>query len=389
MRQRGREGLREQRPVATMEAAEGRLSSEDSGEMGGGMAAAAVEGIMERIQSDDEECRVQAAKEIRRLTKTSPKHRRQLEGTVVPLVSMLRSSNPEFTEAAMLALLNLAVKDERNKIKIVDAGAVEPLIGFLRSTNSNLQEHATAALLTLTASSINKPIVSAAGAIPLLVKILRDGNLQAKVDAVMALYNLSTLPEDINTILAAKPIPPLVNLLKICKKSSKIAEKCTALVELLLGHDEGRMALTSEEGGVLSVVEVLEEGSPLSREHAIGALLTMCESDHCRYREVILNEGVMPGLLELTVQGTPKSQSKARSLLQLLRKSSYSGSELQAETLENILTNIVAQIDGDDCVGKAKKMLADMVQVSMEQSLRHLQKRAFATPTKQSRTKRQ
>ena len=119
---------------------------------------------------------------------------------------------------------------------------------------------------------------------------------KAKVDAVMALYNLSTLPEDINTILAAKPIPPLVNLLKICKKSSKIAEKCTALVELLLGHDEGRMALTSEEGGVLLVVEVLEEGSPLSREHAIGALLTMCESDHCRYREVILNEGVMPGL---------------------------------------------------------------------------------------------
>lgn len=97
----------------TMEPTKVRASGEDSGEMGGGRAAAAVEGIMEWIQSDDEKCRVQAAKEIRRLTKTSPKHRRHLEGTVVPLVSMLRSSNPEFAEAAMLALLNLAVKDER------------------------------------------------------------------------------------------------------------------------------------------------------------------------------------------------------------------------------------------------------------------------------------
>lgn len=269
----------------------------------------------------------------------------------------------------------------------MDAGALEPLIGFLQSADSNLQEYATAALLTLTAASINKPIISAAGAIPLLVKILRDGSPQAKVDAVMALYNLSTLPRNINTILSAKPIPPLINLLKCCKKSSKTAEKCTALLESLLSHDEGRTALTSEEGGVLTVVEVLEDGYPLSREHAVGALLTLCESDRCRYREVILKEGAIPGLLELTVQGTPKSQSKARHLLHLLRNSPYPRSELQADTLENIVSNIVAQIDGDDRAEKAKKMLADMVQVSMERSLRHMQQRAFATPTERSLSK--
>lgn len=48
--------------------------------------------------------------------------------------------------------------------------------------------------------------------------------------------------------------------------------------------------MTFEEGGVLTVVEALEEGSPLSREHAVGALLTMCKSDRCRHREVILNK---------------------------------------------------------------------------------------------------
>lgn len=259
----------------------------------------------------------------------------------------------------------------------MEAGALEPIISFLKSQDLNIQEYATASLLTLSASSVNKPIISASGAIPLLVKILGHGSPQAKADAAMALSNLSTHPDNLQIILETKPIPSIVNLLKTCKKSSKTAEKCSALIESLVGFDESKIALTSVEGGVLAVVEVLENGSLQSREHAVGALLTMCQSDRCKYREPILKEGVIPGLLELTVQGTPKSQSKAQLLLQLLRDSPYARSELQPDTLENIVCNIISQIDGEDQSGKAKKMLAEMVQVSMEQSLRHLQQRAL------------
>lgn len=270
----------------------------------------------------------------------------------------------------------------RNKISIVEAGALEPIISFLKSQDLNLQEYATASLLTLSASTVNKPIITASGAIPLLVQVLKHGSPQARADAVMALSNLSTHPNNLHVILETEPIPSIVNLLKNCKKSSKTAEKCSALIESLVGFEEGRIALTSEEGGVLAVVEVLENGSLQSREHAVGALLTMCQSDRCKYREPILREGVIPGLLELTVQGTPKSQSKAQMLLQLLRESPYPRSELQPDTLENIVCNIISQIDGEEQSGKAKKMLAEMVQVSMEQSLRHLQQRALVcTPT--------
>ncbi|KAF3444353.1 hypothetical protein FNV43_RR14044 [Rhamnella rubrinervis] len=215
----------------------------------------------------------------------------------------------------------MKVKMRRNKTKIVEAGALEPIISFLKSHSSNLQEYATASLLTLSASVINKPLISASGAIPLLVEILRYGSSQAKVDALKALSNLSTGRG------ARKWVPP-------------------------------------------------------SREIAVGALLTMCQSDRCKYREPILKEGVIPGLLELTVQGTPKSQSKVQTLLRLLRDSPYPRSELEPDTVENIVCNIISQIDGDDQSGKAKKMLADMVQVSMEQSLRHLQQRALVcTPS--------
>ncbi|KAJ4961919.1 hypothetical protein NE237_021829 [Protea cynaroides] len=338
---------------------------------------AIVQQTIEFIQSEDSNSKIQAAREIRRLTKTSQKHRRYFSGAIEPLVAMLRSDSSDCYEAALFALLNLAVKDEMNKIAIVDAGALPPLICFLNSNDSNLREYATAALLTLSASAVNKPKISASGAIPLLVEILRDGSPQAKVDSLMALYNLSTHPGNLSIILAAKAISPLVNLLKSCKKSSKTVEKCSALLESLLSFDEGRTALIFEEGGVLAVVEVLESGSLQSREHAVGALLTMCKSDRCRYREPILREGVIPGLLELTVQGTPKSQLKARTLLELLRDSPNRRTEFQADTLENIVCNIVSQIDGEDRSGKAQKMLAEMVQVSMEQSLRHLEKRAL------------
>jgi vacuolar protein 8 len=285
-------------------------------------------------------------------------------------------------ESALLALLNLAVKDEKNKSSILKAGALEPIINFLQCQSSTLQEHATAALLTLSASAINKPIIGASGAIPLIVDILMHGGPQAKVDALMALSNLSTHPDNLNIIVESNPVPSIVNLLKTYKKSSKTAEKCSALLESLVGFEEGRSALISEEGGVLAVVEVLENGSHQSREHAVGALLTMCASDRCKYREPILGEGVIPGLLELTVQGTAKSQSKARTLLQLLRDSPYPRSEFEPDTLENIVCSIISKIDGEDQSGKAKKMLTEMVQVSMEQSLRHLQQRALVcTPT--------
>ncbi|KAE8673155.1 protease Do-like 7-like [Hibiscus syriacus] len=343
----------------------------------------AVLRALQLIQYDHPDSMLQAAKEIRRLAKTSQRCRRLLADAVIPLVSMLRAESPESQhESALLALLNLAVKDEKNKMSIVEAGALEPIIRFLQSDNINLQGSATAVLLTLSASVNNKPIIITSGAISLLVHMLTHGPTQSKVDAVTALSNLSTHPKNLTAINETSPIPSIVSLLKASKKSSKAAEKCCSVIASLVCFDEGRTALAAEDGGILAVVEVLENGTLQAREHAVGALLTTCESDRCKYREPILREGVIPGLLELTVQGTPKSQTKAKTLLRLLRESPYPRSELQPDTLENIVCNLISQMDGEDPSSKAKKMVAEMVQVSMEQSLRHLQQRALVcTPT--------
>ncbi|KAI7739363.1 hypothetical protein M8C21_010706 [Ambrosia artemisiifolia] len=326
--------------------------------------------------------KIQAAKDIRRLTKTSQRYRRHFSAAIPALVSMLRFQSLDAKAAALLALLNLAVQDETNKISIVDAGALEPIVAFFQLGDSNMEEHATALLATLSASPVKRSTIGASGAIPFLVEILNQGTPQAKMDALLALFNLSSEKDNLALILKSQPIPYLVNILNNSKKSSKISERCMALLESLVSFEEGRVSLTSEEGGVLAVVEVLERGSPQNREHAVGTLLTMCQSDRCKYREPILKEGVIPGLLELTVQGTPNSQTKAHTLLRLLRESPYPRSENEPDTLENIVCDIISQIGGEEQSGNAKQMLADMVQVSMEQSLRHLQRRALVcTPS--------
>lgn len=266
----------------------------------------------------------------------------------------------------------------RNKVAIVEAGSLYPVTHYLKSTNPNLQEYATALLLTLSASSHNKPAITASNPIPLLFEILKTGSKQARTDSLMSLYNLSTLPENLLSLVSLHPIPPLLTLIRSCRrKASKIAEKSCALLESLVTFDQGRIALIEETGGVLTVVEVIEEGSLLAKEHAVGTLLTMCESNRDKYREVILSEGAIPGLLELTVHGMPKSRMKARKLLELLRNSTYDRPRLEVDTIDNIVSDVVLQMDGQDCADKARRMVAEMVRVSMERSLRHLKQRAF------------
>ncbi|OVA08276.1 Armadillo [Macleaya cordata] len=339
------------------------------------------------INGDDEiEVQIQAARDIRKLiAKSSVKTRSNcaVSGVIQPLISMLSSSNLDAVESSLLALLNLAVRNERNKVTIVTSGAVPPLVELLKFQNGRLRDLATAAILTLSASSSNKPTIAASGSVPLLVQILSASSVQGKVDAVTALYNLSTCTKHLAPILAAEAVPPLLTLLKECKKYSKFAEKTSALVEMLSGFEEGRTAISNSNFGILTLVETVEDGSLISTEHAVGALLSLCWSCRSKYRELILKEGAIPGLLRLTVEGTTKAQERARTLLDLLRDSPQKRLPVSS-VLESIISDIALQVDGADkgAAETANRLLQDMVQRGMELSLNSLQLRAASfTPT--------
>ncbi|XP_068637702.1 U-box domain-containing protein 4 [Aristolochia californica] len=327
-----------------------------------------------KLANGDLESRIQAARDIRKLAKASATTRSifAAAGVIQPLVSMLGSSESGARESALLALLNLAARNERNKVKIVTSGALPPLLELLKLETGNLRDLATAAILTLSASSANKPIIAASGATPLLVQILSSGSVQGKVDAVTALYNLSTCKHNFTPALATLAVPSLLFLLKECKKYSKFAEKTTALLEILSGLEEGRIAISKSDGGILTVVETVEDGSLISTEHAVGVLLSLCRSCRSKYRELILREGAIPGLLQLTAEGTPKAQESARTLLDLLRDSPPQ-QRLASAVLGSFVYDIASQVESAET---AKKLLRDMVQRSMEMNMTRMQLRA-------------
>ncbi|KAL2524820.1 ARM repeat superfamily protein [Abeliophyllum distichum] len=351
-----------------------------------------MEELVGRLGNGDLKEKIEAAMAVRKLVRKSNskssksvvRSRLASAGVIDPLVSMLQPSFPlSAREPALLALLNLAVRNQRNKIRIVTSGAIPPLLELLKFQHGNLKELAAAAILTLSSAAPNKPTIAASGVAPLLVRVLCSGSVQGRVDAVTALYNLSTCEEDPKLVLAPEAVPPLIDLLKECKKYSKFAEKTTALLEILSNSDEGRIAITNVDGGILTLVETVEDGSLVSTAHAVGALLSLCQSSRDKYRELILREGAIPGLLRLTAEGTPEAQDRARILLDLLRESPPQN-RLTSSVLERIVYNFAAHVDGTDKANEtAKKLLRDMVQKSMEHSLSHMQLRA-SSPFKDS-----
>ncbi|GMI98587.1 hypothetical protein like AT4G12710 [Hibiscus trionum] len=335
--------------------------------------------LSEKLIAGDLQAKIEAARDIRKVVRKSSGSGRTRSkfaaaGVIPPLVSMLRCPNLDARQASLLALLNLAVRNERNKINIVTAGAVPPLVELLKLQNNGVSELATAAILTLSAAAPNKSAIASSGAAPFLVQILSSGSVQGKVDAVTVLHNLSTCNENSNSvrILNAKAVSPLINLLKECKKYSKFAEKATALLEILSKSEEGRVAIIDTDGGILTLVEIVEDGSLLSTQHAVGALLSVCESCREKYREHILKEGAIPGLLRLTVEGTNIARERARSLLDLLRDTPQE--KKSAAPSEKIVYDIAIRVNGTDNVADtAKRLLEDMVQRSMELSMNSIQ----------------
>ncbi|GFP87726.1 U-box domain-containing protein 4 [Phtheirospermum japonicum] len=258
-------------------------------------------------------------------------------------------------------------------MRIVTAGAVPPLVELLKYQTDNLSELSSAAILSLSSVASNKPTIASSGAPVLLVQVLCTGSVQGGVDAVTALYNLSTSEDEPKFNLDAKAVPPLINLLKECKKYSKFAEKTTFLLEIFSGSEEGRNEITSVDGGILALVEMVEDGSLISMFHAVGALLSLCESLRDKYRALILNEGAIPGLLRLTAEGSPTAQDRARALLDFLRDSPPEKRLLTSSKLERIVYDFAVHIDGmDKAVETAKKLLQDMDQKKMEMSLSRL-----------------
>ncbi|XP_028121163.1 U-box domain-containing protein 4 [Camellia sinensis] len=344
--------------------------------------AAVVEGLL----CGDGQRQILAAK---RVCKATSKQRHKLaERVVAPLVMMLHPRQQQQVqdydtiEAALFALLSLASGSEQNKIHIVKSGAVPALLKLLHCQIESLFNLVIAALLILSSCTANKLAIAASGAIQLLIEFLnseytndnnhQDNNnnnniiisIQAKLDIIATLHNLSTYHQTIPSIVLSGVVVSLVQLICGYEKSSELVDKAMALLERIVSSSESALTEAASTGGTIqALVEALEEGSPLCKENAVGILVLICQSCRERYRGMILREGVMPGLLQLSVDGTWRAKEMARALLLLLRdcSSHHHGSSRNKQWKNVLLERAMEQIDADERVGTALRLVEETI----------------------------
>ena len=233
-----------------------------------------------------------------------------------------------------------------------------------------------AALLILSSCTANKLVIAASGAIQILAEMLNGANtkgdnngissmsMQAKLDAISTLQNLSTCHQIIPLVVSSGAVFSLIQLLGGGgDKTSELVQKAISLLEMMASWSEVAVEEVAGTGGAIqALVETVEEGSPQCQEHAVGILLLICQSCREKYRGLILREGIMPGLLQMSVHGTWRAKEMAQDLLLLLREYPNYGSrkkQLKNEQLEQIMKEIDAE--GEEVPGTALKMVEEML----------------------------
>ncbi|RDY04400.1 U-box domain-containing protein 3, partial [Mucuna pruriens] len=320
------------------------------------------EEVVENLWNGDRKSQIQAAIKLGRL---SSKQRHKLEGSgvMVPLVSMLHSENYEAIEAALCALLSLSFGSERNKIRIIKSGALPVLLSLLHSHSQTVTQLTLAAMLTLSSCKANKVTIASSGAVQLLAEFVNSsGSTQSQFDAIATLHNLTTCQEIIPLIVSSGVMLSLLELIHTSVKSCPLVEKAIGLLENIVSSSESALCEAASTGGAIRMlVETIEDGSLLSKEHAVCILLLICQSCREKYRGLILTEGVMPGLLQLSVDGTWRAKSMARELLLLLRDcSNYSSkcTQINHELIEQIMEEIEA---GEKLADTTLRLVEEMI----------------------------
>lgn len=343
--------------------------------------------VVKRLQSSHV---LEAAKEVRRLTKEVPDTRTTLAllGAIPPLIALLDSEDSISQIAALYALLNLAIGNDANKAAIVKAGAVHKMLKLVSDfPNPDVAEGVVANFLGLSALDSNKPIIGSSGAIPFLVKTLKNvdntNSCQARQDSLRALYNLSISPLNVYPILESDLIEYIMNKLG----DMDVSERFLSILCNVVSVAEARKAISSVPDVFPTLIDVVSwSDAPGCQEKASYILMVMAHKSYGD-RQAMIEAGITSALLELTLLGSTLSQKRASRILECLRvdkgkqvSDNYGGMSTTISAPQGCTTycSSVESKDGmeDDMMSEEKKAVKQLVQQSLQNNMKRIVKRA-------------
>ncbi|XP_058092082.1 U-box domain-containing protein 6-like isoform X2 [Magnolia sinica] len=219
-------------------------------------------------------------------------------------------SNVEAQRTGAQVLLAF-VSNIRNGTPPLHEDAFQLLASFL---DSEISKEALAIMQVLTNHQSFKSKIMASGALPSLIKILGSQVNELQVQAVKVLCDLSSHSDFRSHILSSGCIAKLVQLLG----DGVVTGNCIKILQNVCDTEEARVAIFETNGCIESISELLDTGTRDEQEHAVAVLLSICShsSDCCHS---VMNEGVIPALVNISINGNMRGKESAMKLLQLLR----------------------------------------------------------------------
>ena len=156
--------------------------------------------------------------------------------------------------------------------------------------------------------------ITASGALVSIRRILDSHSTEFQKQAIKILHNLSSNNDICSQIVLMECIPKLVPLLK----NGNLSSYSVVLLRNLCDIEEARVSVAETNGCIASIAELLESGSREEQEHAAAILLSLC-SQRLHYCQLVMEEGVIPSLVDISINGTDKGRAIALELLRQLR----------------------------------------------------------------------
>ncbi|XP_019200412.1 PREDICTED: U-box domain-containing protein 6-like [Ipomoea nil] len=236
------------------------------------------------------------------------------------LDSAVEARNEMAQEIGAMALFNLGVNNDRNKEMMLAAGVLPLLEKMI--TNSKCIGAVTALYLNLSCLEEAKPVVGSSEAVPFLIGVLlHESDVQCKLDAIHAIFNLSNHPANITHLISAGILKALQALMKCLDDDEEHTwtEKCITVLINLTSCKEAQHQMVSAPGLINNLASVLDSGEAVEQEQAAACLLVLCNGNE-QCSQMVLQEGVIPSLVSMSVNGTVRGKQKAQKLLMLFRE---------------------------------------------------------------------
>ncbi|KAK9113378.1 hypothetical protein Syun_020175 [Stephania yunnanensis] len=189
----------------------------------------------------------------------------------------------------MDSLINLLHEDDKNVVIAVAQGAVSAIVGLMDSSCVDLREKAVSAISRVSAVDSSRHVLVAEGVLLLnhLVRVLECGSGFAKEKACVALQSLSLSKENARGIGCRGGVS---SLLEICQVGTPSSQSVAAgVLRNLAGFDEIKVNFV-EEGAVSVLIGLAGSGTAIAQENSIGCLSNLVSGDE-NLKVLVVREG--------------------------------------------------------------------------------------------------